>query len=163
MNDVRKRNWIEITGLLGIIASLIFVGYQIKLSRDIASAETYQNFMSMIVEIQLTGVTHEALAQALVKDRLDEEELSYYEQYIIWRWLETFMTAKDSLLTQYRLGLVSDELWEVERKVISSQMGWACFIDFWEGASGSYTEDFANEVESALEAYPIEECTSVTQ
>jgi hypothetical protein len=163
INSGQKLNWIETIGIVGIIASLVFVGYQIKLSRDIARADIYQNFMSMIVEIQLTGVTNEPLTQALVKDRLGDEELTYYEQYLIWRWLETFMTAKDSLLIQHRLGLVSDDLWEIERRNISSQMQWACFHDFWTRASGSYSDDFAREVESALEAYPIEDCTSVEQ
>jgi hypothetical protein len=35
------------------------------------------------------------------------------------------MAAKDSLLIQYRLGLVSDDLWEIERRNISNQMEWA--------------------------------------
>ena len=163
MNSGQKLNWIETIGIVGIIASLIFVGYQIKLSRDIASADIYQNFMSMIIEIQLTSVTNEPLSQALVKDRLGEEELTFYEQYLIWRWLETLMTAKDNLLIQHRLGLVSDDLWEIERRNISAQMEWACFRDYWSGASYAYSDDFAREVESALEAYPIEDCTSVAQ
>ena len=163
MNSGKKLNWIETIGIVGIIASLVFVGYQIKLSRDIASADIYQNFMSMIIEIQLTGVTNEPLSQALVKDQLGEEELTFYEQYLIWGWLETLMTAKDNLLIQHRLGLVSDDLWEIERRNISAQMGWACFRDYWSGASYAYSDDFAREVESALEAYPIEDCTSVAQ
>jgi hypothetical protein len=163
MSRGQKLNWIETIGIVGIIASLVFVGYQIKLSRDIASADIYQNFMSMIIEIQLTGVTNEPLSQALVKDSLGEEELTFYEQYLIWGWLETLMTAKDSLLIQHRLGLVSDDLWEIERRNISAQMGWACFRDYWSGASYAYSDDFAREVESALEAYPIEDCTSVAQ
>jgi len=163
MSRGQKLNWIETIGIVGIIASLVFVGYQIKLSRDIASADIYQNFMSMIIEIQLTGVTNEPLSQALVKDQLGEEELTFYEQYLIWGWLETLMTAKDNLLIQHRLGLVSDDLWEIERRNISAQMGWACFRDYWSGASYAYSDDFAREVESALEAYPIEDCTSVAQ
>jgi hypothetical protein len=163
MSRGQKLNWIETIGIVGIIASLVFVGYQIKLSRDIASADIYQNFMSMIIEIQLTGVTNEPLSQALVKDSLGEEELTFYEQYLIWGWLETLMTAKDSLLIQHRLGLVSDDLWEIERRNISAQMEWACFRDYWSGASYAYSDDFAREVESALEAYPIEDCTSVAQ
>jgi hypothetical protein len=163
MNSGQKLNWIETIGIVGIIASLVFVGYQIKLSRDIASADIYQNFMSMIIEIQLTGVTNEPLSQALVKDSLGEEELTFYEQYLIWGWLETLMTAKDNLLIQHRLGLVSDDLWEIERRNISAQMEWACFRDYWSGASYAYSDDFAREVESALEAYPIEDCTSVAQ
>jgi len=149
--------------MVGVIASLVFVGYQIKLSRDIARADIYQNFMSMIIEIQLTGVTNEPLTQALIKERLGEEELTYDEQYLIWRWLETLMTAKDNLLIQHRLGLVSDELWEIERRNISAHMEWACFRDFWLGASDAYSDDLAREVESALEAYPIEDCTSVAK
>ena len=163
MNRGQKLNGIEAIGIVGIIASLVFVGYQIKLSRDIASADIYQNFMSMIIEIQLASVTNEPLSQALLKDRLGEEELTFDEQYLIWRWLETLMTAKDNLLIQHRLGLVSDDLWEIERRNISAHMEWACFRDFWSGASDAYTDDFAREVESALEAYPIEDCTSVAQ
>lgn len=71
------------------------------------------------------------------------------------------MTAKDSLLIQHRLGLVSDGLWEIKRRNISSQLEWASFRYFWLGASVAYSDDFARKVESALEAYPIEDCISV--
>ena len=38
-----RKQWIEIIGVLGVIGSLVFVGLQLGLDRQIAIAEQYQN------------------------------------------------------------------------------------------------------------------------
>ena len=89
--------------------------------------------------------------------------MTLYEQSLVWNWVEAFMTVKDNLPIQYRPGLISDDLREIERRNISSHMEWACFRDHWPELNNGYSEDFSREVESAPDAYPINECTSVVQ
>jgi hypothetical protein len=41
MDSSRLNDWLQVIGLFGVMASLVFVGLQMKQTQDIALAETY--------------------------------------------------------------------------------------------------------------------------
>ena len=43
MDSAKLNDWLQVIGLFGVIASLIFVGLQMKQDREIALAGTYQD------------------------------------------------------------------------------------------------------------------------
>ncbi len=49
--DISKLNdWLQVVGLFGVMASLVFVGLQIKQDREIALADSYQARTATVVE-----------------------------------------------------------------------------------------------------------------
>jgi hypothetical protein len=51
MVDVAKINdWLQVVGIFGVIASLVFVGLQMKQTQDIALAGTYNARASQTIE-----------------------------------------------------------------------------------------------------------------
>ena len=42
MNSEKVNDWLQLVGMVAIVASLLFVGLQLKLSQDIAIAAQYQ-------------------------------------------------------------------------------------------------------------------------
>ena len=50
MNSARINDSLQIIGLFGVIASLVFVGLQLKQSHEIALAEIYQARTATLVE-----------------------------------------------------------------------------------------------------------------
>ena len=51
MHSERANLWLQLTGMTGIIASLIFVGLQLKQSQEIAIAETFLSILSSEIEV----------------------------------------------------------------------------------------------------------------
>jgi len=76
---------IEIIGIFGVIASLIFVGMQLMLDRSVAKLEAYQNITSQLADINLIRATDERIAILDQKIRdgedLDQSELSQWRSY----------------------------------------------------------------------------------
>jgi hypothetical protein len=43
MNSSKINDWLQVVGLFGVIASLVFVGLQMRQDREIALSEAYQD------------------------------------------------------------------------------------------------------------------------
>ena len=64
-----KLNWPELIGLIGLIASLVFVGYEVRQNTRVARAEAYRAFVTEVNSIYLhwsdpgqVGVMQKALS-----------------------------------------------------------------------------------------------------
>ena len=67
---MKTSNWKDIAELFGvasIVASLIFVGLQLKQSQKIAIADVYQQQAALLIEVQISAYTSEQRLEAIVK------------------------------------------------------------------------------------------------
>ena len=51
MNTERLQDWLQILGIIGIIASLVFVGQQLKQDRHIAESEAWLSYVDTQVAL----------------------------------------------------------------------------------------------------------------
>ena len=124
-----KPDWkqlFEIFGVLGIIASLLFVGMQMQLDRKIAMAEQYQNR----AELRLEGIRNLQANPDFVRDRAyqwersrpewwtDDVEAGYMQRFESMDAFvrstmnfEDFVVSFDNNYYQYRNGLLEGGFW----------------------------------------------------
>ena len=68
MDPTKLKDWIEVVGIFALVASLVFVGMQMKQTQDIAIAEQYQARAIYGADHVSAFAENETLLGALVKD-----------------------------------------------------------------------------------------------
>jgi hypothetical protein len=138
----------EITGIVALVASLIFVGLQLRQDRHIALAGLAQTRNEMLASRWTAGLQSEASLSTWTKlysrhdwnaDTLTEQEIAAAEidAMIWWTYLEV-------TFRHHRLGLVDDDEWAAwEANVVLgdrlSPVYRAVFERFWHSTPSDYT------------------------
>ena len=50
MDSSKLNDWLQVVGLFGVMASMVFVGFQIRQDREIAMSDSYQMRTAMVVQ-----------------------------------------------------------------------------------------------------------------
>jgi hypothetical protein len=109
---LRNENWKDIAELIGIaaiVASLIFVGLQMKQSHDIALADQYQSRSESTQNMYLSLYEGGFSFEGSLTVPLDEQSPSQRDGTIalaLWGW-----TQYDNHHYQYAAGFMDDEVW----------------------------------------------------
>lgn len=95
MDREHWKYWFEGTGIVAIVASLVFVGLQLKQSRDFAGAEgSSQLFLDQIEWVNLVNANREVWIRGNKGEDLSELEMSAYR--------DLFRTRSSMAFFQYR-------------------------------------------------------------
>ena len=126
MNSAKLHDWIQIVGMAAIIASLIFVGLQLKQAQDIAIAAQYQARSDALREQFAAFLESDAAMRVIGKDlradmqanpELPPEVRAWAAEQpadeLAFRALGAYMSLKsyDNLYFQYQSGFLSEEAW----------------------------------------------------
>ena len=114
MADTKKINdWLQIIGMFGLIASLIFVGMQIKQDHEIALSGVYQARNDISVQSSMDAINSPAFLNASAKiyanrsDELTMQEAVAFEYYI-----GATMNNLENNHQQFLMGYLSEEHWQ---------------------------------------------------
>lgn len=102
-------NWkgiVELIGIAAIVASLIFVGLQLKQGHEIALADQYQARAEAYMEFALAGIEADWVIPPL-RIRVGDETLARDISAVMWHW-----TYFDNNHFQYQSGFLNDESWQ---------------------------------------------------
>lgn len=136
--NIDKKQIIEITGALAIVASLVFVGMQLMFDRQVALGEQYFNRAESQKEDIRSTLTIEGYMQ-LREERWDngirppwwtESSENYYKErdftsFDIVHGLEfeyMRLISFDNLYFQYEQGLLAEEFWLTARDALKSSL-----------------------------------------
>ena len=95
----------QIVGVIGLIASLIFVGMELRQSQQIALAEQQVERTKVFADIYLAATDKGIAFGKFENDYNDEEIFQFNFNHIFWNLSET-----DYL--KYRLGLMDESIWQ---------------------------------------------------
>lgn len=112
-------NFLQMIGVLGVIASLIFVGLELQQSQKIALAKTQQERNNSAYDVINTLTTANIDWQSVV---LDNNLSNQFSKQMIARkntyHLSWFMFENDFF--QYTQGLVDESVWDAKLKVFEN-------------------------------------------
>jgi hypothetical protein len=114
MKKVSLDVWVQLIGLLSVVAGLAFVGFEMRQSQQIALASQQQERAALVTEI--IGTFSEIDPPISMVDYLNEDvDISNQDRRAI---LETFiyrmwMVYENDYL-QYDLGLMSEDIWQAK-------------------------------------------------
>ena len=135
-----KKEIVEIVGILGVVASLIFVGMQLMLDRKVALAEQYfsraesakadrrsmlesQDHIQYIEDLWALGERPSYWDESWeIARRIDEGAVSVRGVYAEIMADRLNIIGYDNVYFQYRQGLLDEEMWSEMRSTIKRSM-----------------------------------------
>ena len=120
MDAGKTDRWLQMLGMIGIIASLIFVGFQLKQTQDIAIAGQYQERATAAQAFYEFRASHDVQLQTIgARHREHLETAAYYDgTETIERIATDYFVARTQLMIydnnfyQYQSGFLTEEAWE---------------------------------------------------
>ena len=125
-NDMKKTDWkttAELIGIAAIVASLVFVGLQLKLSQDIAVAAQYHDRAALTVDYMNAQLESGDLAGWGAIGSVDPSSDESLENLGRWQ-LTGFgrLIMADNHYYQYQSGFLEDEAWEAQRRSLKNNL-----------------------------------------
>lgn len=124
MDSSKLNDWLQIIGLFTLVASLIFVGMQVRQAQNIAIAGHYLDQAALVVESRGAAMQNEALMQdygqrILASGRFPEfEELDPRVLAARVYVARNALTMIDNDHFQYTAGFQSEEAWQSNRRIL---------------------------------------------
>jgi hypothetical protein len=117
MDSAKLNDWLQVVGMFAVVASLIFVGMQMRQDHDIALSGIYQARAQMTVDINLASTDPAKFVSATAKIYADEIDQITPEELVT---LEYNLAASIVLLEnnhyQYETGFLSESHWGRSRR-----------------------------------------------
>jgi hypothetical protein len=149
MDSAKLSDWLQVTGLFGVIVSLVFVGLEIQQSRQIAIADIYQQRAEMIIQVNSIRLTSEILHET--RSKLEAgETLTNTEQSLLEQSWNPYFNYVENNHFQYQLGLLSEEQWISTRNNLRSRARDPLFLAWWEVERENWRESFAQEMDELI-------------
>ncbi len=100
---------VEIMGILGIIVSLGFLGYELKRSNDIAETEAIATIYSMTNEMGLAMIENPELSRVFGHALSDFESLDPDDRWTFYVVLEHVINVNEAAWKYYDKGIINQE------------------------------------------------------
>jgi len=113
-------NWkdiVEVVGISAIVASLIFVGLQMKQSQEIALSQAFQLRSDTSIEVLLSTTDNPAYISGTRKGRAGEP-LSEDEKGVLRQYVLVFLYMWENLHYQYANGFIDEDRWLSGKELI---------------------------------------------
>jgi hypothetical protein len=122
MTSTKLRDWLEILGIFAVVASLIFVGLEMRQSHEIALSQTYQSRTAAAVEWNTAFAANELAMSAYIKAAEGNDDISPLEREALRRTMLAVFFLFDNAYYQYQQGYVSEEFWLSTRESMKNLM-----------------------------------------
>ena len=149
MKSSQFREWLEVVGVFGVIASLVFLGMELRQSQKIAIADAYQQRSALLLQVQTTQYSPEQLSQVVHKE-LTGQSLSAFEEHILTYGWYPWFTYWENVHYQYELGMVTEEQWQSSRNTMRFMTDLPHFESWWARERERLRATFAAEMDEVL-------------
>ena len=106
MNSTKLNDWMQVVGIFALVASLIFVGLQLKQSQDIAIAAQYQARTEATLNMYASHV-EAGYALRPFQKYLSDIVTAQDASMSAWAWV-----AYDNHHFQYQNGFLTEDSWQ---------------------------------------------------
>lgn len=103
----------ELVGIIAIVASLVFVGLQLRQSHEIALATQYQARAEATQNLHLAGIEADWLPVRPLRNGISEALSSRDINTFLWLWIQY-----DNHYYQYQAGYLDESAWQAQRRNI---------------------------------------------
>mgnify|MGYP001813140891 CR=1 FL=1 len=127
MTQASWKDIAELIGISAIVASLVFVGLEMRQSQEIAVAAQYHERASLAVDwlheqhetgdpMVWAGVCSPGVSASATTEKIERAGHGCLN-------LISFMTIQDNHLYQYQLGFLDEESWQARRETLKRFLG----------------------------------------
>lgn len=123
MDSVKLSDWMQVIGIFALVASLIFVGLQMKQTQEIALASQFQARSTEFQALSRTGVEADWTYPPL-KPFISEQYSAADLSAIVWSW-----AGFDNHHFQFQSGFLTEEAW-LAQLVAQQEIYFNCDLRF---------------------------------
>jgi hypothetical protein len=109
VNSIDVGRAVEIVGIAGIIVSLIFLGYELKRSNDIAETQAVATIYGMQNDMGLALAENPELSRIFVQALSDFQSLSPGDRWTFYGLLEYVVNVNEAAWKYYDKGIIDQE------------------------------------------------------
>jgi len=149
MDEHTATDWLQILGFGGLIASLIFVGLELRQSREIAIADVYQQRAAMLIDVHSITLTSELLYDAYNRASAGEQ-MTAGDKILMATGLTPIFTYWENNHFQYEMGLLSEEQWLSSRNALKAVVQRPDVRLWWQTERGEMRKSFADVVDEVM-------------
>lgn len=148
-NLAKINDWLQLLGTFGVIASLVFVGLQMKQAQDIALSQAYQGRSAITVESYAAAINSPTMLSALEKMYAGKDsELTSREAIALEYQTAMEMAMYENNHYQYQSGFLSEEHWQ--RNLTEMTCTFSAPLRRQMLANWTYRESFAAVLDEAI-------------
>ena len=142
----------SIAAALGVIASLVFVGLQMRQNTVAIRLESASHYQMSLGNVELFIAQNPEFAALLVKGRAGQE-LTEPEKLRLWVFYGNVMRTWQNVHHQFTVGALDKALWDGNRarleRVLQEDMG---LVAAWRDDRAQYTQEYNHLIEKILDA-----------
>jgi hypothetical protein len=134
----------EIVGAIAVVASLLYVGIQIRDSNRVNQANARHNISEFVLQISMFNAAH-ADRISTVQQRLSEGgELTAAERTFQWWSHMNMMLHAETFYHHYELGLMPEGHWKGYARFVESYSMAPGLAEFWGEVGPAFSRNFSN-------------------
>ena len=141
----------DLLGGAAVVASLIFVGLQIRSSTNVARAAARQAVSDSVVKYSQLGIDNDALTRVFSK-QLTRESFDAEERTQIFKLASIEARTFENIHYQYKQGLLEKEEWighreALKHRFVSTSPSSEIWKEYWQAMKSTYSADFVHEID----------------
>ena len=140
MKKVGWDTWIQLLGMLSVLAGLVFVGLELRQSQQIAIGAQQQSRAQMSVDGAYAWL--EAGIDPAIMYKTNMTELTQEEILAIRNEVNAWLYIYESDYEQYRLGLMNEDIWESKKKGLEILLNACVASDIYEFRYPAFSGEF---------------------
>jgi hypothetical protein len=149
-----------------VVASLALVAYELKLNREVAMAQIYQERTAILSDHIRGTMGIEAFQQALTSRKL-KQPVSETEQRLLDDDQHVLLLFFDNTHYQYTLGLIPDEEWAVVLDALKAEARYLVdeghLLNHWNETKFGFRASFADIITAEIKDYTAKSKASASQ
>ncbi len=149
---MQKTHWkdiVEVVGIAAIVASLIFVGLEMRQTRAIALAATYQTQADS--EMYMMSFIQQPHILPVFIKMTNDEALTQYEQWLLIVSLNVWFTYLENVHFQIENGMLPREKLDGHLLGMEGLLSEPKFIEYWESDRNKWRPSFSRYIDEHLD------------
>ena len=143
---------VEVVGIVGIIVSLVFLGYELKRANDIAETEAIATIYGMTNEMGLAMAENQELSRVFRQGLTDFESLSSEDRWTLYVLLEYVVNVTEAAWKYYDKGVIDQEEAEYYARGLCKLIGrHSDLVDAWQSNKEDRLPGFYEYVSNTCE------------
>ena len=148
MKKVSLDTWIQLLGMLSVLAGLLFMGLEMRQSQRIAIGAQQQTRAQMGMGMETAFHWSDNGMDSAVFYRANNSKLTEEEISILRADADVWWYIYESDFEQYKLGLMEEEVWQAKLRGVESYYNLCVAMDIYRGRSQIFSESFKEVVQS---------------
>lgn len=148
MSSERRPSWIDVVTGLGVILSLVFVGWQIRGTTNAVRGATLQGITDQVLELNSLLITVPELRSAMDKAERGRTDFSAVESEVLSTWYAALLRVAENRFRQTLLGTFSGDQTTAGARSPAFRIPY--FRSYWLARRSGFAPDFQEYVDREL-------------